>query len=178
MVDTTLWIIIGFIGQGLFSARFIIQCGSIAKRSSAASCRWPSGYFSLGGGIVLTAYAVHRMDPVFIVGQTGRSDRLFPQSGLDPQASPGRRRGAGRVTMPLAAAIFPLGALPSSWCSSPRSSGGRTSPSTRLKASAWPGKWCPVATGSSSTRTASPTITSRRLFWLIGAGWSVLGVSD
>jgi lipid-A-disaccharide synthase-like uncharacterized protein len=26
-------------------------------------------YFSLGGGLVLTVYAIHRRDPVFIVGQ-------------------------------------------------------------------------------------------------------------
>jgi lipid-A-disaccharide synthase-like uncharacterized protein len=26
-------------------------------------------YFSLGGGLILTLYAIHRRDPVFIVGQ-------------------------------------------------------------------------------------------------------------
>jgi lipid-A-disaccharide synthase-like uncharacterized protein len=26
-------------------------------------------YFSLGGGLILTFYAIHRRDPVFIVGQ-------------------------------------------------------------------------------------------------------------
>jgi lipid-A-disaccharide synthase-like uncharacterized protein len=68
MQDTTLWIIIGFVGQGLFSARFIIQWiySEKVKRSVVPVAFW---YFSLGGGIVLTAYAIHRMDPVFIVGQ-------------------------------------------------------------------------------------------------------------
>jgi lipid-A-disaccharide synthase-like uncharacterized protein len=68
MQETTLWIIIGFIGQGLFSARFIIQWlySEKVKRSVVPVAFW---YFSLAGGIVLTIYAVHRMDPVFIVGQ-------------------------------------------------------------------------------------------------------------
>lgn len=68
MQDTTLWIIIGFIGQGLFSARFIIQWlySEKVKRSVIPIAFW---YFSLAGGLVLTAYAIHRMDPVFIVGQ-------------------------------------------------------------------------------------------------------------
>lgn len=68
MQDTTLWIVIGFVGQGLFSARFIIQWlySEKVKRSVVPVAFW---YFSLAGGIVLTAYAVHRMDPVFIVGQ-------------------------------------------------------------------------------------------------------------
>lgn len=68
MQDTTLWIIIGFVGQGLFSARFIIQWiySEKVKRSVVPVAFW---YFSLGGGIVLTAYAIHRMDPVFMVGQ-------------------------------------------------------------------------------------------------------------
>jgi len=28
-------------------------------------------WFSVGGGIVLLAYAIHQMDPVFICGQAG-----------------------------------------------------------------------------------------------------------
>lgn len=68
MQDTTLWIVIGFVGQGLFSARFIIQWlySERVKRSVVPVAFW---YFSLSGGIVLTAYAIHRADPVFIVGQ-------------------------------------------------------------------------------------------------------------
>lgn len=68
MESTTLWIVIGFVGQGLFSARFIIQWlySEKVKRSVVPVAFW---YFSLAGGIVLTAYAIHRMDPVFAVGQ-------------------------------------------------------------------------------------------------------------
>ena len=66
--DTLVWIIIGFIGQGLFSARFIVQwlASERAKRSLIPMAFW---YFSLLGGLVLLSYAIHKRDPVFIVGQ-------------------------------------------------------------------------------------------------------------
>jgi lipid-A-disaccharide synthase-like uncharacterized protein len=66
--DTTLWIIIGFCGQALFSARFIVQwlASERVKRSIVPIAFW---YFSLGGGLTLLAYAIHRKDPVIIVGQ-------------------------------------------------------------------------------------------------------------
>jgi lipid-A-disaccharide synthase-like uncharacterized protein len=38
------------------------------KQSVVPRAFW---YLSLGGGIVLTVYAVHRHDPVFLVGQAG-----------------------------------------------------------------------------------------------------------
>ena len=68
MNDTTLWILVGFAGQALFSARFIIQwlASERARRSVVPKAFW---YFSLAGSAVLLAYAIHRADPVFIVGQ-------------------------------------------------------------------------------------------------------------
>lgn len=64
----TIWIIVGFIGQGLFSARFIVQWlkSEREKRSVFPVAFW---YFSIAGGITLSAYAIYRQDPVFIVGQ-------------------------------------------------------------------------------------------------------------
>ena len=66
--ETTLWIAIGFVGQALFSARFIVQwlASERAKRSLIPMAFW---YFSLLGGAVLLSYAIHKRDPVFIVGQ-------------------------------------------------------------------------------------------------------------
>jgi len=66
--ETTLWIVIGFAGQALFSARFIVQwlASERARRSLIPMAFW---YFSLLGGAVLLAYAIHKRDPVFIVGQ-------------------------------------------------------------------------------------------------------------
>ena len=66
--DPTLWIVIGFIGQGLFSARFIVQwfVSERARRSIIPTAFW---HFSLAGGVVLFSYAIHKRDPVFMVGQ-------------------------------------------------------------------------------------------------------------
>lgn len=66
--ESVLWIAIGFVGQALFSARFIVQwlASERAKRSLIPLAFW---YFSLLGGVVLLSYAIHKRDPVFIVGQ-------------------------------------------------------------------------------------------------------------
>ena len=66
-IDRT-WLVIGFIGQGLFSARFFVQWlkSEKLKKSVIPSAFW---YFSVAGGMTLLAYAIHRQDPVFIIGQ-------------------------------------------------------------------------------------------------------------
>ncbi|WP_031435443.1 lipid-A-disaccharide synthase N-terminal domain-containing protein [Methylomarinum vadi] len=68
MTEEMIWISIGFLGQGLFSARFLVQWlkSERAKRSIIPHAFW---YFSIAGGLTLLIYAIHRMDPVFIVGQ-------------------------------------------------------------------------------------------------------------
>ena len=68
MEHDPVWLAIGFLGQGLFSIRFIIQWlkSERIKRSVVPLAFW---YFSLAGGVVLFVYSLHRRDPVFIVGQ-------------------------------------------------------------------------------------------------------------
>jgi lipid-A-disaccharide synthase-like uncharacterized protein len=69
MTDTGhLWLGIGFLGQSLFSARFVVQWLVSEKRRKSVTpiAFW---YFSLAGGIILLSYAIHRRDTVFIVGQ-------------------------------------------------------------------------------------------------------------
>lgn len=68
METDSIWLAVGFLGQGLFSMRFIIQWlkSERAKKSIVPLAFW---YFSLAGGTALLAYAIHRSDPVFIVGQ-------------------------------------------------------------------------------------------------------------
>lgn len=63
-----IWLGIGFLGQALFSMRFLIQwiASERIRRSVVPVAFW---YFSILGGITLLAYAIHREDPVFIVGQ-------------------------------------------------------------------------------------------------------------
>ncbi len=70
METTTFWLAIGFMGQFLFSMRFLIQWISSEKRKKSVIpiAFW---YFSLAGGVTLLSYAIFRLDPVFIVGQAG-----------------------------------------------------------------------------------------------------------
>ena len=64
----TLWLVVGFTGQALFSARFLVQwiASERAKRSVVPLAFW---YFSLLGSLTLLAYAIYKHDPVFILGQ-------------------------------------------------------------------------------------------------------------
>jgi lipid-A-disaccharide synthase-like uncharacterized protein len=66
MFTIDFWIVFGFIGQAMFTMRFVIQwiASEKQKESVIPVSFW---YFSLGGGLILLAYAVHRMDPVFIL---------------------------------------------------------------------------------------------------------------
>jgi lipid-A-disaccharide synthase-like uncharacterized protein len=68
MWNLDIWLIIGFTGQALFSMRFIVQWikSEREKRSTIPLAFW---YFSMLGGLSLLIYAIHRKDPVFIVGQ-------------------------------------------------------------------------------------------------------------
>jgi lipid-A-disaccharide synthase-like uncharacterized protein len=64
-----IWIIIGFVGQAMFTLRFVIQwiASEKAKKSIVPNAFW---YFSIAGSLTLLVYAIHRRDPVFIVGQS------------------------------------------------------------------------------------------------------------
>jgi lipid-A-disaccharide synthase-like uncharacterized protein len=68
MLNIDIWLVIGFTGQALFSMRFIVQWikSEREKRSMIPLAFW---YFSIAGGLSLLIYAIHRKDPVFIVGQ-------------------------------------------------------------------------------------------------------------
>lgn len=63
-----IWLGIGFLAQLMFSMRFIVQwiASERAKRSIVPEVFW---YFSFAGGLMLFAYAIYRVDPVFIMGQ-------------------------------------------------------------------------------------------------------------
>ncbi len=62
------WLIIGFTGQALFTARFLVQwLASEKKRDSVVpEAFW---WLSLLGGMTLLLYASYRQDPVIILGQ-------------------------------------------------------------------------------------------------------------
>lgn len=63
-----IWLGIGLGAQALFSARFLVQwvISERARRSIVPEVFW---YFSFAGGAALLAYAIHRADPVIILGQ-------------------------------------------------------------------------------------------------------------
>jgi lipid-A-disaccharide synthase-like uncharacterized protein len=70
-VDSTIelwWVVFGFAAQAMFTGRFLVQwiASERAKDSVVPVAFW---YFSLAGGLMLLAYALYRMDPVFILGQ-------------------------------------------------------------------------------------------------------------
>lgn len=70
MDANTIWLIVGFLGQGLFSARFLVQwlASERQKKSVIPVMFW---YFSILGGSTLLVYSIHKQDPVFIAGQAG-----------------------------------------------------------------------------------------------------------
>lgn len=63
-----IWLGVGFLGQAIFSARFIVQwlVSEKEKRSIIPVAFW---YLSLCGGFTLLLYAIYKRDPVFIIGQ-------------------------------------------------------------------------------------------------------------
>ncbi len=68
MSSDTFWLSIGFLGQAMFSGRFLVQwmASEMRRESVVPHVFW---WFSLAGGSTLLAYAIWRQDPVFITGQ-------------------------------------------------------------------------------------------------------------
>ena len=64
-----LFLVIGFVGQGLFASRFIVQW-IYSERKGESSIPVIFWYLSIFGGIGLLTYAIFRKDPVIILGQT------------------------------------------------------------------------------------------------------------
>ena len=69
MTNETIWLGIGFFGQGLFFMRWVVQWISSEKKkkSEIPILFW---YFSLIGGFITLIYAIYRVDPVFIMAQS------------------------------------------------------------------------------------------------------------
>ena len=63
-----IFLLIGFIGQGLFASRFIFQWIYSEKKGESyiPLVFW---YLSIFGGLGLLTYALFRKDPVIIIGQ-------------------------------------------------------------------------------------------------------------
>jgi lipid-A-disaccharide synthase-like uncharacterized protein len=94
----TVWVAIGLLGQALFAGRFLVQWLASERRGRSVV---PLGfwYLSIGGSAILLAYALHRHDLVFTLGQSfgfliyGRNLSLIRRerrrlSGLDAGHTP------------------------------------------------------------------------------------------
>ena len=63
-----IWMGVGFAGQLIFTARFVVQwAASEKKRESVVPVAF--WWISLFGGLTLFTYALHKSDPPFILGQ-------------------------------------------------------------------------------------------------------------
>ena len=69
LTTDTIWIATGFLGQGLFFGRWIVQWLA-SERSASSKVPISFWYLSLIGGLITLAYAIYRKDPVFIAGQS------------------------------------------------------------------------------------------------------------
>ena len=68
-MTATHWLIIGFLGQVAFGARFVIQW-IVSEKKGESTIPLVFWYCSILGSIVLLSYAIYREDPVFILGQS------------------------------------------------------------------------------------------------------------
>ncbi len=68
MTPDRLWLVLGLAGQAIFGGRFIVQWIASERRreSHIPLVFW---YLSLVGGAITFAYAIHKKDAVFIIGQ-------------------------------------------------------------------------------------------------------------
>ncbi|MGH7254200.1 MAG: lipid-A-disaccharide synthase N-terminal domain-containing protein [Nitrospirales bacterium] len=88
-----IWLGIGFFGQGMFFMRWVIQW-VVSERKAESQVPIAFWYMSLGGGLITLAYAIYRLDPVFIAGQSVgafvylRNLMLIYRTGRSPQISP------------------------------------------------------------------------------------------
>lgn len=62
------FLVIGFLGQGLFASRFIVQW-IYSEKEGKSVIPIQFWYLSIFGGLGLLVYAISRQDPVIIMGQ-------------------------------------------------------------------------------------------------------------
>ena len=68
-MSESVWIAIGLLGQLAFTSRFLVQwIASERRRESVIPVAF--WWLSIAGGATLLSYAIWRMDPVFILGQS------------------------------------------------------------------------------------------------------------
>jgi lipid-A-disaccharide synthase-like uncharacterized protein len=63
----SVWTTVGFAGQVVFGSRFLVQWIATERRKQSVvpTAFW---YLSVVGAVILLAYSIYRLDPVFIAG--------------------------------------------------------------------------------------------------------------
>ncbi len=67
--EEKVWLGIGFLGQSLFFSRWLLQW-FISEKKEESQIPVSFWYMSLGGSVIVLAYAIHILDPVFMAGQS------------------------------------------------------------------------------------------------------------
>lgn len=67
--EELVWLGIGFFGQSLFFSRWLLQW-FVSEKKAESQIPVSFWYMSLAGSVIVLAYAMHKIDPVFIAGQS------------------------------------------------------------------------------------------------------------
>ena len=60
-----MWVILGFVGQSIFTARFVVQW-IVSEKKGESVLPVSFWFLSIAGSSIVLIYAVYRRDPVFI----------------------------------------------------------------------------------------------------------------
>ncbi len=69
LASAPVWLVCSIVGQSLWSSRFVVQWW-MAEREQRVQFPRSFWWISLAGNMLLLAYAIHRADPILIVGYT------------------------------------------------------------------------------------------------------------
>lgn len=62
------WFVLGLLGQATFFSRFVVQWLA-SERAGHSYIPLSFWWLSIAGSMLLLGYAIHRKDPVFVLGQ-------------------------------------------------------------------------------------------------------------
>jgi lipid-A-disaccharide synthase-like uncharacterized protein len=103
--DSLPWLAIGLVGNAAFFSRFLVQWVA-SERAGESYIPMSFWYLSLVGSLILLVYAIHRAEPVFLLGQLPnafvyvRNIMLIKRRGVQGSAS-GAPLGAAGPAGPL-----------------------------------------------------------------------------
>lgn len=101
--EEALWMVVGFGGQALFTARIVVQwwASEKAKKSVVPASFW---WLSVWGTVMLALYAFFRRDPIFLIGPI--LNLFLYIRNLMLMLNPNAKRRVGALLIPLAAVLL------------------------------------------------------------------------